>query len=60
MVKINLKNLEKDFKNNYKDIGNLWILHQCRWLINLFKNIKDQTKLEISIFLLYHFLKYNN
>src|SRR5210317_172589 len=60
MVKINLKNLEKEFKNNYKDIGNLWILHQCRWLINLFKNIKDQTKLEISIFLLYHFLKYNN
>lgn len=60
MVKINLKNLEKEFKNNYKDIGNLWILHQCRWLINLFKNIKDQTKLEISIFLLYHFLKYSN
>ncbi len=60
MVKINLKNLEKQFKINYKDIGNLWILHQCKWLINLFNNIKDQTKLEISIYLLYHFLKYNN
>jgi len=60
MVKINLKNLEKQLKINYKDIGNLWILHQCRWLINLFNNIKDQTKLEISIYLLYHFLKYNN
>jgi len=60
MVKINLKNLEKQLKINYKDIGNLWILHQCKWLINLFNNIKDQTKLEISIYLLYHFLKYNN
>jgi hypothetical protein len=40
MVKINLENLEKEFKNNYKDIGNLWILHQCRWLINLFKILK--------------------
>jgi hypothetical protein len=60
MVKINLKNLEKEFKINYKDIGNLWILHQCKWLINLFNNIKDQTKLEISIYLLYHFLKCNN
>jgi len=60
MVKINLKNLEKQLKINYKDIGNLWILHQCKWLINLFNNTKDQTKLEISIYLLYHFLKYNN
>jgi hypothetical protein len=60
MVKINLKNLEKEFKINYKDIGNLWILHQCKWLINLFNIIKDQTKLEISIYLLYHFLKCNN
>ena len=60
MVKINLKNLEKQLKINYKDIGNLWILHQCKWLINLFNNIKDQTKLEISIYLLYHFLKCNN
>jgi len=60
MVKINLKNLEKQLKINYKDIGNSWILHQCRWLINLFNNIKDQTKLEISVYLLYHFLKYNN
>src|SRR5210317_171518 len=60
MIKINLKNLEKKLKINYKDIGNLWILHQCKWLINLFNNIKDQTKLEISIYLLYHFLKCNN